>query len=184
MRRLALVAALAALLVAAATAAAATTHAIRWANDQVTSIGSLRTTGTPTIAGAARAFGRPSSRRLEAREVCVVSWNALGLRASFVNLGGARSGRTTCSSGVGKLQTATIRGRSFRTQRGLKVGDSTARLRELHPGARLRANSWWLATAPAQVGDVEPGERMAIVRANVRAGKVASFVVWIGAAGE
>ncbi len=106
----------------------------------------------------------------------------LGLRANFVNLGLTPRGQTTCSAGVGKLQSATIRGSSFQTQRGLKVGDSTVRLRELHPGARLRERSWWLATAPNPFD--EPGERMAIVRANARGGRVVSFVVWIGAAGE
>ena len=182
MTRLAPLAAILALIPAAA-AGAATTHTIRWSDGEVTRIGSLNTTGSPTIARATRAFGAPSRKRLESRLVCVVDWRELGLRGSFVNLGGPTPGRTTCSDSVGKLQTATIRGTSFRTQRGLRVADSIARLRRLHPGARLRAGSWWLATAPNVLGG-EPGERIAIVRANVRSGKVTSFVLWIGAAGE
>jgi hypothetical protein len=182
MTRLASLAAILALAVAEA-ATAATTHTIRWSNGQVTRIGALNTTGSPTIARAVRVFGAPARRRLESRLVCVVDWRPLGLRASFVNLGGPTPGRTTCSDAVGKLQTATIRGSSFRTQRGLRVGDSVARLRRLHPGARLRRGSWWLATAPNVLGG-EPGERIAIVRANVRSGEVTSFVLWIGAAGE
>ena len=182
MTRLAPLVAILGLAVAEA-AAAATTHTIRWSNGQVTRIGALNTTGSPTIARAVRVFGAPSRRRLESRLVCVVDWRPIGLRASFVSLGGATPGRTTCSDTVGKLQTATIRGASFRTQRGLRVADSVARLRRLHPGARLRGGSWWLATAPNVLGG-DPGERIAIVRANVRSGKVTSFVLWIGAAGE
>jgi hypothetical protein len=182
MRRFAVVAATVALLVVSTAVAAAPRHTIRWANGKVTSIGALKTSGSPTLTRAIRAFGTPSRTRLSGREVCVVDWNALRLRANFVNLGATPAGRTTCTAGVGKLQTATIRGTSFRTQRGLKVGDSIARLRELHPGARLRERSWWLASAPNRFGDA--GERIAIVRANTRAGKVVNFVLWIGAAGE
>ena len=177
------VAAIAALLLAATAAlAAAAPRTIRWANGNVTHIGAMKTSGAPTLTRAIRAFGAPSRKRLSGREVCVVDWNALGLRANFVNLGLTPRGKTTCSAGVGKLQTVTIRGTGFRTQRGLRVGDSTARLRELHRGARLRERSWWLATAPNPFG--EPGDRMAIVRANTRAGEVANFVLWIGSAGE
>ena len=182
MRRLAAIAIVAALLITSIALAAATPRTIRWANGQVTSIGAMKTNGTPTLTRAIRAFGNPSRKRLVGREVCVVDWNALGLRAHFVNLGVSRPGQTTCTAGVGKLQTATIRGTGFRTQRGLKVGDSTARLRELHPGARLRDRSWWLATASNPFG--EPGDRMAIVRANTKGGAVSSFVLWIGAAGD
>ncbi|MDP1847476.1 MAG: hypothetical protein Q8K79_06770 [Solirubrobacteraceae bacterium] len=182
MRRVTVVAAIGLLLAATAALAATSPRTIRWANGKVTHIGTMRTNGSPTLTRAIRAFGTPSRRRLSGRELCRVDWNALGLRANFVNLGGARPGQTTCTPGVGKLQTATIRGTGFRTPRGLKVGDSTARLRELHPGARLRERSWWLATVPNPFGAA--GDRMAIVRANTKAGKVANFVLWIGAAGE
>jgi hypothetical protein len=182
MRRLLLIAAAAWLLATTAAAVGAATHTIRWANGQVTSIGAMKTSGSPTLTRAIRAFGTPSRTRLSGQEVCIVDWNGLGLRANFVNLGANPAGRTTCTAGVGKLQTATIRGTSFQTQRGLKVGDSIARLRQLHPGARLRERSWWLASAPNRFGDA--GERIAIVRANTQAGKVVNFVLWIGAAGE
>lgn len=182
MRRVTVVAATALLIAATAALAATGSRTIRWANGKVTHIGTMKTNGSPTLTRAIRAFGTPSRKRLSGREVCIVDWNALGLRANFVNLGVTPPGATTCSAGVGKLQTVTIRGTGFRTQRGLKVGDSTARLRELHRGARLRDRSWWLATAPNPFG--EPGERMAIVRANTKGGKVVNFVVWIGAAGE
>ena len=182
MRRVAATATALLVLTTAVAAAATTQRTIRWANGKVTHIGAMKTNGSPTLTRAIRAFGTPSRRRLSGRAVCIVDWNGLGLRANFVNLGLTPRGKTTCSAGVGKLQTATIRGTGFQTRRGLKVGDSTARLRELHPGARLRDRSWWLATAPNPFG--ESGDRMAIVRANTKAGKVSNFVLWIGAAGE
>ena len=92
-------------------------------------------------------------------------------------------GTTTCTTSVGRLQTAEIRGRAFQTQGGLRVGDMVARLRRLHPAARRHGTTWWLATAP-NVSGADPGDRFAIVRANVRDGRVAAFVLWIGAAGE
>ena len=173
---------------ASASADGSSARTIRWAGGQVTHVGSLRTTSSrtrsPTLARAIAAFGRPSSRKLRSTESCEVNWGALGLRATFVNLGLAPPGTTTCTPSVGKLQVATIRGRGFRTQRGLHVGDSTARLKALHSGARFRQGSWWLATAPAVMGDVEPGERFPIVRAITQGGKVARFALHIGAAGE
>jgi len=175
----------------ASTAGAAsdpTTRTISWASGQVTHIGSLRTTSSrtrsPTLSRAIAAFGRTSSRRLTSFNSCEVSWTRLGLRGTFANFGGTLPGQTTCTPSVGKLQVATIRGRGFRTQRGLRVGDSTARLKQLHSGARFRERSWWLATAPAVFGDVEPGQRVPIVRAITQGAKVVRFVLQIGAAGE
>jgi len=194
MRRLAALTVLAccALTLPSASASAATggtsVRTIRWAAGQVTQIGSLRTsssrTRAPTLSRAIAAFGRMYSRKLTSKISCEVNWAGLGLRATFVNLGGAPPGTTTCTPRVGKLQFATVRGRGFQTQRGLRVGDSTARLKQLHSGARFRQGSWWLATAPAVFGDVEPGQRVPIVRAITQGGKVARFVLQIGAAGE
>ena len=165
-----------------------TTRTIRWAGGQVTKIGSLRTSSSrtyaPTLSRATATFGRTSSRRLTSANSCEVSWARLGLRGTFANFGGTLPGQTTCTPSIGKLQTATIRGRGFRTQRGLRVGDTTARLKQLHSGASFREHSWWLATAPAVFGDVEPGQRIPIIRAITQGGKVARFVLRVGAAGE
>jgi len=193
MRRIALAAiACCALSAPAAPASAASADSpprtIRWSAGQVTHIGSLRTsssrTRAPTLARAIAAFGRPSSRRVTSTISCEVNWTRLGLRATFGNLGGARPGTTICSPSVGRLGAATIRGRGFRTERGLRVGDSTARLRALHSGARFRLGSWWLATAPVVFGGIEDDERLPIVRAITRDGKVARFALHVPAAGE
>lgn len=184
MRLLALFGACVALLVAApAGALSLTTAKIRWKNGSVTRIGSLDLSRTPTIKRVSDVFGRPTSKRLANKVLCVVDWRTLGVRGNFVNLGAPRRGRTTCSTTVGKLQTAEIRGRRWRTQNGLAVGDSVARLRKLHPDARRHGTTWWLATKASQLGGDGSG-RIPIVRANVKDGKVTVFVLWIGAAGE
>lgn len=180
--RLVLLAACAALLLAE-TAAAAPSTTIRWSNGRVTQIGALKTTGSPTIGRATDAFGEATRKRLDGKVLCVVDWAPLGLRGNFVNLGGPRPDATTCSPDVGKLQTAEIRGSGFQTPPGLRVGAPLARLKKLHPGARQRGATWWLATAPNVLGGDGSG-RFPIVRANVKGGKVTAFVLWIGAAGE
>ena len=182
MSRTALIGACAALLFAAAASAAAAATTIRWKNGAVTHIGDLSLSRTPTIARAGAALGAPTKTRLTSTETCVVDWTPLALRGNFVNLGGSRPGQTTCSPTLGKLQSAEIRGPALQTQNGLRVGDTLARLRKLHPAARRRGGSWWLATAPNVFGT--PGTRISIVRANIRDGKVSAFVLWIGAAGE
>lgn len=164
-----------------ATAATAATT-VRWKDGKITHIGDLGLSRAPTIGRATAAFGAPTKKRLDGKVLCVVDWAPLALRGRFVNLGGPRPGQTTCSSTVGKLQTAEIRGPALQTQDGLRVGDTLARLRKLHPAARRHGKSWWLATAPNPFGD--PGARMSIVRANVKDGKVSVLVLWIGAAGE
>jgi hypothetical protein len=155
---------------------------IRWKDGSITRIGELDLSRTPTIKRVSDVFGPPTSRRLDGKLLCVVNWAPLKLRGNFVNLGRSRAGQTTCSTNVGKLQTAEIRGTSFRTQNGLRVGDSVARLRKLHPAARRHGDTWWLATARNVIGG--GSGRFPIVRANVRAGKVSVLVLWIGAAGD
>lgn len=185
MRLFAAIIAGSALLLATAMATATATAAprtISWSNGKVTSIGALKITRQATIGAAARAFGRPSSRRLNWLELCVVDWRSIGLRGYFDTLDLTPSHLDDCSPGVGKLQSVTIRGAGFRTQRGLKVGDSVARMRELHPGVRLRGSAWWLADAPHPYG--RSGERMAIVLAKTQRRRVVNFEVWVGAAEE
>ena len=182
MRRFAAIAAAALLLATATATATAAPRTIKWANGKVTSIGALKITAQATIVRATRAFGRPSSKRLNWLGLCVVDWASIGLRGYFDNLDLISDDLTNCSAGVGKLQSVTIRGAEFRTQRGLKVGDSVARMRELHPDVRLRGSAWWLASAPHPYG--RPGERMAIVLANTQRRRVVNFVVWVGAAEE
>jgi len=161
---------------------------IEWAGDQVTRIGALRTspsrTRPPTVARAVAAFGKPSSRKRTSNVSCLVRWDKIGLRGNFVNLGQAGVGRSACADAVGLLQTATITGKSFRTPRGLHIGDTTTKLKTLHPGATFQDGAWWLATAPAVIGDVQAEQRIWVVRALSQAGVVQRFNVRVGAAGD
>ncbi len=182
MSRLALIVTCAVVLFAAGATAAAAATTIRWKDGKLTRIGDLDLSRTPTIMRATAAFGAPTTKRRDGRALCVVDWSALSLRGHFVNLGRTPAGQTTCSATVGKLQTAELRGRALATQNGLRVGDTLARLRRLHPAARRHGSTWWLATAPNPFGSA--GARMSIVRANVKDGKVSALVLWIGAAGE
>ena len=161
------------------------TPTIRWVGDQITSIGDLKTTSPkPTIARAIEAFGRPSSTRRTSRVACTLSWRKLGLRATFVSLGGAFPTTATCVARLGVLQTATVYGSALRTQGGLHVGDSVERLKELHPEAYFQDGSFWLATAPAVMGSTSRSQRTWMVRALADGGLVRRIGLRVGAAAE
>ena len=159
---------------------------IRWVDDAVTRIGSLRTsskTSPPTIARAVAAFGRPSSTKRTSRVACTLGWRKLGLRATFVSLGAAFPTKTTCVQRLGVMQTATVYATGLTTQAGLQVGDSVARLKELHPEAYFQDGAFWLATAPVVIGSPESSQRTWIVRALADGGIVRRIGLRIDAAG-
>jgi hypothetical protein len=161
------------------------TPAIRWVDDAVTRIGDLNTsskTRLPTIARAVAAFGRPSSTKRTSRVACTLGWRKLGLRATFVSLGTAYPTKATCVARLGVMQTATVFGTGLKTQGGLQVGDSVARLKELHPEAFFQDGCFWLATAPTVIGSSEASQRTWIVRALAEGGIVRRIGLRIGAA--
>lgn len=80
-------------------------------------------------ANAVAAFGRPSGRRAEGN-LCRVSWRDLGLSMGFVGQG--------CSGTAGAWYGASVSDRRWRTDRGLRVGDSVAQMRRLYPAATYR----------------------------------------------
>jgi hypothetical protein len=145
---------------------------------RVTAIGDFKPDRDPTLGAAIRAFGRPSSIRERTRTSCPAGWRALGLRIGFVNLGG---GGSACVSSLGKAQSVSAFGRRWRTSRGLKVGDSTRRLRRLYPHALRRGRTYRLVGAKSIFTD---GSRYSVLAAKTSAGKVRSFRLFIGAAGE
>jgi hypothetical protein len=158
---------------------------IVWTDDEITRIGSLRTTSEtspPTITRAIAAFGRPSSTKRLSRVACRLSWRTLGLRATFVSLGTAFPTKTTCVQRLGVLQTATVNSSGLRTQGGLRVGDSVAQLKQLHPDAYFREGGFWLATAPTVIGSTEESQRTWVVRALASGGIVRRLGLRIQAA--
>jgi hypothetical protein len=121
--------ALAAACAATAAAAAASPHII--VGDRA--VGGVRI-GHGTVTDARAAFGAPSSVRARSPQICVARWSSIGLTRRFLDFSG-----TPCRSGA--LVTAVVTSRSaFRTTLGLRVGDSTARIKRLFPHARFRTD--------------------------------------------
>ncbi len=147
----------------------------------VTRLGAFRVRRDPTIRGAQRVFGRPSSRRLDRSGTCTVAWRRLRLRIYFANFGGTLPGQTTCTSTVGRAQSFVVRGRRFETWRGLRVGDPSREVLDRHPRAQFLQGRWWLTFAESPYGD---GGEYPSLYATVSGGRVNALKGWIGAAGE
>ncbi len=156
-------------------------HATGGLGGAVTRIGAFRVRRNPTIRAAQRTFGRPTSKRLSRSGTCTVDWRRLRLRIYFENFGGRLPGQTTCSSTVGRAQSFTARGYRFETWRGLRVGDPTEDLVDLHPEAEFLEGKWWLRFAESPYGD---GGEYPSLYATVSRGEVQALKGWIGAAGE
>jgi hypothetical protein len=144
----------------------------------VTAIGDFKPQANATVGAAIRVFGTPSSIREESgSSSCPIGWRTLGLRIYFVNLGGG----SACDTSLGRAQSASVFGRRWRTSRGLNIGDSTRRLRGLYPRALRRGRTYRLVGAKSPFGS---GRRYSVLAAKTRNGRVGSFKLFIGAAGE
>jgi len=144
---------------------------------KVTAIGAFKPERDPTLGAAIAAFGQPSSIRENGRESCPAGWRSIGLRITFVNLGGG----SACVTSLGRAQSASAFGRVWRTSRGLRIRSSTRKLRRLYPRAPRRGRTYRLVGAKSLFGD---GRRYSVLAAKTRAGRVGSFKLFIGAAGE
>jgi hypothetical protein len=131
----------------------------------------------PEYGKAVYALGTPSHVENPDVPSCAATWRRLGLRIQFESFSIAES----CNDG--RAQSAVIKGRrgriSWKTQRGLRVGDSYRKLTRLYPGARREPGARVIVYQEKPViGDGS------IITAMVRRGKVASFRLWLGGAGE
>jgi len=165
--------AVASLVVALATPAAAPAadRVIRSQAGLVSSVGPLK----PTDAGVARLttlFGRRTAVVAKGNG-CTVRFSRAHITVVLANFGG---GGSACQ--VGRAQRATVNGREWRTQRGLRVGDRSVRMKRLYPGARRRHGRWELQTAPLF------GLTVATLEAVVARGRVARMLTYLGGAGE
>ena len=140
-------------------------------------------TYSPTVRAAARALGRPSNVFADGRGGCIGKWRRLGLRIVFTTFGGGEICR------FGLAQSFSIeRSRRWRTEKGLRIRMTQAELRRRHPRAdwvddsRFHPDGWWLRSFVSPFGDGRTREPMLL--AAIRAGRVASFEGWIGAAGD
>jgi hypothetical protein len=95
--------------------------------------GPYRYLGAGSYAAAVAALGPPTQARATAN-VCRVSWRRAGITVSFATAPppcSARGLREAAWYGM------TLHGRRWRNTRGLRVGDSVAKVRRLYPGARF-----------------------------------------------
>jgi len=91
-----------------------------------------------SYASAVRVFGDPSSRGTDnpiESNLCTVRWRRLGLDVGFAT-SAPRPCRLT-RRGQGAWYGAIVYTRRWLTEKGLRVGDSEARLRRLYPRARF-----------------------------------------------
>ena len=133
------------------------------------SIGPLRV-GSATPAQAIAAYGPPSALRRNGT-TCIGRWPAASLSLGFISFEA-----NPCASGI--LVHAVATGSRWHTNRGVRIGDSRARLRSLYPRARAHRDGRWLVTrhACAEVG----GQAFAGLLARMGDRRVAGFVVTAG----
>jgi hypothetical protein len=155
--RLLLLAALAVL--ALPSSASAADLVIKVRSKHVSELGGFRTNGSHgTLRNAVRAWGRPSTRKSAGGGFCRANWSSVGVKAVF--LSGCRDGA--------RIQWAWLRSKRWTTERGLHVGDPSAKLKQLYPGAEFTVGAFWLYKAfDAFVQDDAP-----IVTAQMKGGAV------------
>lgn len=167
---------------AAATPADARSFVIKARGSQtglgvVRAIGDFKPSRAPTLAAAIRAYGRPTSKSGRG-EICRVRWARLGVRIRFQNFGGVDS----CEPRNGRAQKAVVKGdRPWRTEKGLRLGDSVNKLDRLHPRARRTSRGFRLVEGVLPFGRPQ---RYAVLGARVAGGRATAFTLFIGAAGD
>jgi hypothetical protein len=144
---------------------------------KVRAIGDFRPQRDATLGAATSAFGAPTRAVRTSGASCRVLWRSVGLRVSFVNLGGGGP----CEPPLTKAQVVRAFDSRWRTGRGLSIGDRLRRLRRLYPGASRHGKSWWLVRG---INVLAAGNPYPVLRATMKDGRVASFALDVGAGGE
>ncbi len=125
-------------------------------------------------AAAKRAFGAPTSRKVNLSTSCELSWRSLGLEIEFFAYGSTHCSGSSLMKGS-MMYSSRVTSPIWRTDLGLRVRDSESRLRSLYPGAKhgsrtapFSPQEWWtLATEKGHI----------LLVANVKAGRVTSFEI-------
>jgi hypothetical protein len=125
-----------------------------------------------SLSSTINAFGAPTASR-RGQWLTYHTWKRWGIRGDFYTLS------------AGKAETYVdafvIRGAGWRTNHGLRIGDSIQRLRRLYPTAQRHRNDWWLRRAYIRYGDAT---WIGTVTAQTRRGKVTAFKLYYHAGGE
>ena len=171
---------------------APSSHVIR-TSATIQHLGGWRIERDPTLRGAIRAFGPPTSCRLvDGPDHAVAVWRPLGVAVELRTYGSLRRGETACTA-PGHIQVDHVRvtSRVWLTSLGLRIGDSTQKLRHLYPKARLKKlgtlpRAYWLVTRwGACVGLCDAAlTTIPVLLAEVRGGKVTAFSLQVGAEGD
>jgi hypothetical protein len=119
-----------------------------------------------TYGTATAAFGPASSCRALPNDKSRASWSELGIAAQFV----AAAGFTCSAPSRLYLQTLTATGTSWRTTKGLAVGDPVPKLVRLYPDAVRHPGTFWIVKA-------DRGKNHALFFATTRGGRVTAFSV-------
>jgi hypothetical protein len=158
--QLAIVIALAAIL--AATASASPNFVIRRDKD----IGGFVLASNGKLSGAIAVYGKPASRQQFGYDECTVVGPDLGIQSTF-----SHSFDDPCAFNGCHLESM-ITGQRWRTDKGLRVGDSLKRLRHLYPhGKVFLGNRWSLLTRPFG------GTGVPTLLATLKAGRVNTLTV-------
>jgi len=153
-------------------------------------IASFETANDPTLAGAIKALGVPSScaRIPGLRSFASVRWRRLRLRMIFATYGYIPKGGPCAAPRRVVLDSAFATGRAWRTGRGLHVGDSVAKLRSVYPHAYRKRYvrgvrpiaGWWLVVRLSRAPDRHWVPQLL---ATAREGRVTGLVVNVGLEG-
>lgn len=179
-RRFVLLGLLVALGLAAAAPAANAAFVIKASPGGIVSLGGFQPGRDPSLAAAVRYFGRPS-RLTGNRTLCTGRWGRIALTIYFANYG---AGAGACNPVRLVTQSVRIQGRyakRWRTTRGLRVGDSTRRVRRLYRTAQHHGGSYWLVWFYGVFGE---GAYVPRLEALTSHGRIYAFRLWEGAAGE
>jgi hypothetical protein len=139
---------------------------------------------TPSRRNAIKAYGKPDGKNPQG---CPNKWKTLGVRIVTADFGGG----PPCASTT-RIQQIVITGKQWTTERGLKVGDSLDRVRELYPelkrfNALYGKNKYWqyswaLVLEESHVGG--PPNVIDRLSAEIRGRKIRSFTVSPYGAGD
>jgi hypothetical protein len=144
---------------------------------EVHAIGDFRPQRDATLGAANSVFGPPTRVVRTSDASCRVVYGGIGLRFAFVNLGGGGP----CDPALTRSQIARAYDPRWHTGKGLGIGDGLRRLKRLYPAASRHGRSWWIVKGISLFGSGGP---YAVVRATMKNGRVKSFALSIGAAGE
>jgi hypothetical protein len=153
-------------------------------------LGALTISDRGTYQDAIDAYGKPSAclPRKPWQPFATAVWRTEGFRLKITSLGYIPPGKTFCTAPRRVyIDTAIATGKRWHTTRGLRIGDTAAKLHRLYPHARRFREGWGIVQVFSHCGaGICQGESHWVPRlaAVLRNGRVAAFVFPVGAEGD